>query len=302
MILATAIIMTVLAILIIGFSWIFARLWCRPNRKSITKNPTDFGMSYENITFPSSEVELKGWLIKNNSGETGKPVIIVPHGWSSNASDMLPVANIFHKKGYSILLYNARGHGDSGADGPITIKKFSEDVVASLNFIKNRPDIDPERIGVLGHSIGGSASILAASMSSDFHALVSASAFSDPITLTRETLVKLHIPMWPFLHLICFFIERWLGTSMANLAPKNRIGEISAPILLAHGGLDKFIPPRNLDILYSYSREETTKKILIKGMGHSNIVNDPYLIKQVDLFFHEHLSFTSAKEVAAASS
>jgi pimeloyl-ACP methyl ester carboxylesterase len=285
-----------IATLSVGFSWVFARLYCKPKRCLPTKTPANYGLPFVPITFRSHGVPLQGWFIPLDGNAANPPTVILAHGWSNNAAQMLPVACALHQAGFGILLYDARGHGASGDDGPITILKIAEDLIAAVDYLAGRPDVDMTRLGAVGHSLGGGSVILAASIKPRIRAVVSTSAFADPVALTWGFMRALHIPRWPFLWLVCRFIERWLGATMADAAPRNRIGQVTAPLLLIHGESDQFIPYSNMEILYERAHREQAQRWLIPGRGHSDIIRDPRYGLQIVDFLREHLSLERVKQ------
>jgi len=273
----------------IAFSWMFARMYCNPKRRSATKTPADYGLPFESVSFQSHGVTLHGWLVPSAGSSASAPTIILVHGWSNNAAQMLPVAHVLHKAGFAILMYDVRGHGASGDDGPITIAKFAEDLRAAIDYLKERPDAGATRPAVVGHSLGGSGAILAASIEPRIQAVVSSSAFADPVALTWGFMRALHIPRWPFLWLVCRCIERWLGATMTALAPRNRIGQITAPVLLIHGQSDRYIPPSNMDALYEQAQPERAERCLVPGRSHSDIIRDEQFGSRIVEFLNRRL-------------
>ena len=263
----------------------------------------DYELPFVPVAFHSHGVPLRGWFIPVDSNPAySPPTIIVAHGWSHNVAYMLPVTRLLHKAGFGVLLYDARGHGTSGDDGPITIAKFAEDLIAAVDYLGGRSDVDTARLGVVGHSLGGAAAIVAASMEPRIRVVVSSSAFADPIALAWEPLRALHIPRWPFLWLVCHFIERWLGTTMADIAPQNRIGQLTAPLLLIHGDSDRFIPSFNMEILYERAPRERTQRWLIPGRGHLDVIRDPRYGSRVVEFLSKHLVDDHLPAVCSTSS
>lgn len=279
----------VLSALVLGFSWAFARLYCRPKRRPPAKTPAHYDLPFEAVTFHSHGVPLRGWFIPSKGNPAPPPTVILAHSWSYNAGQMLPLARALHLAGFAVLLYNARGHGDSGKDGPITILKFAEDLIAAVDYLMGRSDVDAARLGAVGHSLGASAAIVAASTEPRLRAVVSSAAFADPETLTADFLRALHVPRWPFLWLICRFIERWLGARMREVAPRNRIGQIHAPLLLIHGESDRFIPSSNMSILSERARREQVENWLVAGRGHSDVIRHPDFDSRVVGFLKKHL-------------
>lgn len=271
--------------LVIGLSWLIARLWCAPRRTLPSKTPADYGLAFEPIAFKSGGAAVRGWFVPLAPGPGPQATIVLAHGWSKNAADMLPAALVLHAAGFAIVLYEARGHGASSKDGPITILKFAADIRACLDYLGTRSDVDPRRIGVLGHSLGGAAAILAAAADSRVQALVSCSAFTDPRAITEDFLRRLHVPAWPFLPLVCRFIERWLGTTMEEAAPQRRIGEIKVPLLLLHGERDRFIPLAHLKALYASADHDRARMRTLPGRRHADVATDVDCGHEIVAFF-----------------
>jgi dienelactone hydrolase len=161
--------------------------------------PAAFGQSSspaspQTVDFPSGNVYLKAYFWKP-SGPGPFPVVLFNHG--SGGEDAahtagMPIteaaerlAPLFLKHGYAFLYPFRRGQGLSSdqapfmqdllkreeaahgtearghlQDGPI-LTDHLQDVLAALSFLKARPDIDPHRIAIAGHSFGGLLTLLA---------------------------------------------------------------------------------------------------------------------------------------------
>lgn len=289
---ATRATMTVLgtgaiATLSIAFSWAFARRWGRPKRQHSSKTPADYALSSKSVTFTSHGVALNGWLITPDRSPFA--TVVLPHGWASNAADMLPGAARLRDEGFGVLVYDSRGHGTSGEHGPVTIRTFAEDLTAAIDYLVERPEVDAARLGVIGHSMGGAAAIVAASDEPRIGAVVSSSAFADIVSLTRRTLRSFHVPRWPFLWLVGRIVETHLQATMIDLSPQNRIGQIRAPVLLLHGADDEQIPPSDMAALYSNANHANTQQVLFPDRGHEDIFEDPSYARRIISFLHESL-------------
>jgi pimeloyl-ACP methyl ester carboxylesterase len=294
MILSRILIIAIIALSIIAAfyivsSWVLARLWCKPKRLPVTKTPADLKLPFEAIQFPSHGIPLRGWFIPAVSDKTPQPVIVLVHGWRRNVMEWLPLARILHKADFALLLFDVRGHGTSGEDGPITILKLVEDIIASIEYLYTRTDVDKSRLGVLGRSFGGASAIVAASIESRIRAVASCSAFADPKALTKDFLNMLHVPHQIFSRPVFYFIERWLGTSMDSVAPQNRIGQIAVPLLLIHGATDQYIKPADLETLYVRAPREQTQRLLVPNRGHSDVIRDIKCRQEIVAFFSKNL-------------
>jgi pimeloyl-ACP methyl ester carboxylesterase len=144
-------------------------------RAPIDRTPAEVGMDYESVAFRAGDgVGLKGWFIPSGAAEPG-PAIVVIHGWMWNRLgnvagkvpiddrdvDFLPVTRTLHDAGFHVLLFDLRRHGESEAGrdlltfGPIEARDF----VGAVNYLRSRPDVDGQRIGALGISMGGSIAL-----------------------------------------------------------------------------------------------------------------------------------------------
>src|SRR5690606_38533976 len=106
-------------------------------------------------------------------------------------------------------------------------------------------------------------------------AVCSSSAFSDPSALTRDTLRKLHLPIWPLLPVMQWIFRRWIGMPIRRISPRERIGEINVPILLAHSDCDDHILPAHQEILHRHANPEKVVRLVLNGCKHSDMLTDP---------------------------
>lgn len=95
------------------------------------------------------------------------PAVLVCPGFAGNKCGkfrlLVRLAQELTQLGIAVLRFDYRGAGDSeGSFQDITVEGKVSDVQSCLHFLKNDPQIDPERIGLLGRSLGGAISILAA--------------------------------------------------------------------------------------------------------------------------------------------
>jgi hypothetical protein len=132
--------------------------------------PTEnLGAPYENVEFTTSDgLELKGWYVKSQNGAA---VISFPGRASSQKR-----AKMLANHGYGVLVFDRRGEGESEGDPNTFGWQGERDVHAAVKFLQSRPDVDPDRIGAIGLSVGGEMLIEAAAESTALKAIVSEGA------------------------------------------------------------------------------------------------------------------------------
>jgi pimeloyl-ACP methyl ester carboxylesterase len=143
-------------------------------RAPIDRTPAEVDLAYEDVAFKAGDgVDLKGWFIPG--GTNPGPAIVVIHGWMWNRLgnkggqvpvddrdvDFLPVTRSLHDAGFHVLLFDLRKHGESGKGrgllsfGPLEARDF----MGAVAYLRSRADVDGQRIGALGISMGGSIAL-----------------------------------------------------------------------------------------------------------------------------------------------
>jgi uncharacterized protein len=127
------------------------------------------GRDYAGVTFRASDgLRLAGWYRPSHNGAA----VIVLHGGGSDRRGAVRHAQMLARHGYGVLLYDARGRGESEGDPNDYGWGWPKDVAGALAFLKGRRDVDPHRIGALGLSTGADVLIEAAATRRDIAALV----------------------------------------------------------------------------------------------------------------------------------
>ena len=202
------------------------------------KDPSDFGIDFDTISFPTRNGrKLYGWWIP---GKPDAPLLILVHGWKRNVERMLPLVPLLHQAGCSQLLFDARSHGSSDADGLSNMLKFSEDIRAAVDEGRSRLGEHPE-IGIIGHSVGGAGALHAASFDTGISAVLSIGAFAHPGRLMRRDFRRKGIPA-PIVSLLLKYISWKIGASFDEIAPSRRIGKIRGAVAIIHGENDVVVP------------------------------------------------------------
>jgi pimeloyl-ACP methyl ester carboxylesterase len=102
--------------------------------------------------------------------------VAVLHGSGSTRSAVLEHAAVLARHGYGALLFDARGHGESGGDANEFGWYGDRDTAAAVSFLERRPEVQDDRIAVLGESMGGESAIGAAAGDPRIRAVVAEGA------------------------------------------------------------------------------------------------------------------------------
>ena len=129
----------------------------------------NLGAAHEDVAFTTADgLRLEGWFVPSQNGAT---VIAFP-----GRSGPQEHTRMLVRHGYGVLLFDRRGEGASEGD-PNTFGWHGErDLHAAAAYLRSRSDVDPERIGAIGLSVGGEMLIRAAAESDEFAAIVSEGA------------------------------------------------------------------------------------------------------------------------------
>jgi uncharacterized protein len=137
-------------------------------------------MPEEEVFFSSGEVLLAGTLsLPGAHGRHPAAVLVAGSGARNRDEEVFGfrpfrlLADHLASEGIATLRYDGRGiGGSSGNPAEATIEDLADDVLAAVDLLRGRPEIDAGRIGVCGHSEGGLIAVSAASRAQSLSFLV----------------------------------------------------------------------------------------------------------------------------------
>jgi dipeptidyl aminopeptidase/acylaminoacyl peptidase len=188
---------------------------------------------------------------------------------------MLEWALALNQAGYSTLPFDLYGQGESDGNG-VTLGFYErQDVVAAVDYLKTRDDVDASNLGILGISMGASVAIMAAATTPDIKAVVADSSFQSAARGIEEGFTRVTgLPRFPFSPIVLRFIQWRLGISPDDIVPVDQVAEISPrPLLLIHGGADTDVSPGNSEALFA-AAGEPKELILLPGVKHARGMKD----------------------------
>lgn len=230
------------------------KLVSNPIRAPIDENPGDYGLPFEEVTVTSVDgLKLAGWYVPSQNGAA----IMTQHGYKSDRTSLLDEAAMLHGHGYGALLMSVRAHDLSQGEQISFGHHEMKDLEAWYQFLLAQDEVEPDKIGILGCSMGGSLVIQYAALNDHIKAVVAQSPFSSLDDTVSTSIRKFtELPPFPFAPMIVFWAERELGMDSSEINAKVWIKEISPrPILLMDGGLDEYVSETSGELLYAAAGE-----------------------------------------------
>jgi fermentation-respiration switch protein FrsA (DUF1100 family) len=259
-------------------------LFFHPSR-DMQEGPAVRLFSHRDVVFPSSDgVPLHGWYFPV---ENARGSILVLHGNAQNLSTHVNSVLWLVKEGFNIFIIDYRGYGWSGGDPDL--EGVHRDADAALEKLFTMPETDPDRVVVLGQSLGGSIAIYAVTHSprkDRIRALVIDSAFSTYRRIAREKLNDFWLT-WPFQYPLSWTVndaysaEKWIG----QVSP--------LPVLILHGLDDPVVPLHHGSVLSEAARQPKELWFTARS-GHVQSFGDEAVRRQFVRYLITALTVTGA--------
>jgi fermentation-respiration switch protein FrsA (DUF1100 family) len=192
----------------------------------------ELGAAHEDVKLETSDgLELEGWYVPSKN----RAAVIVFPGRSGTQKQ----ARMLARHGYGVLLYDRRGEGESEGDPNSFGWDFDKDIHAGIDFLQRRADVDPERIGGFGSSVGGEMMLQTAAGTKELAAVVSEGAGArtlgeevDDVSGFEKVTTAINYGVRDLSNSV--FQNRLPPDNLVDLVPKIA----PTPIFLIHGGAD----------------------------------------------------------------
>ncbi|MCS6923704.1 MAG: lysophospholipase, partial [Fimbriimonadales bacterium] len=143
----------------------------KPKRPQEPQPPFPYKIEEVRVPNRKARIELAGTLTIPEGKPPFAAVVFLTGSGAQNRDEeifghkpFLVLADYLTRAGYATLRMDDRGVGGSGGDmRRATTLDFADDALAAVNYLKTRKEIDPKRIGLLGHSEGALVGAIAAS-------------------------------------------------------------------------------------------------------------------------------------------
>ena len=237
----------------------------------------------EDVTVTAGTNQLHGTVFHPDGTGPHPAIVCVLGSKAANYTEYLEtddsslfrsLVSYFHAQGCSVLFYNKPGVGSSTGDWKReSFHDRAENVLAAVEYLRARDDIDAENVGVVGHSQGGwIAQLVGATYPDSIHFIVT---LAGPSTSVRQQILDDFESVWTCdgasdrsirirsailsmgLGLLDTIAPVWKPTYLSHIVgydPADAIAAISVPTLALFGENDRLCPPepnrRRLEALF----------------------------------------------------
>lgn len=210
---------------------------------------------------------LHGYFIKNTKANK---VVISFHGYNTEARKEYPLHHSYYQEGYTVLIVDQRGVGQSGGRFITMGLLERRDCLDWIDYVLRRYDGDVE-ILLEGLSMGASTIMMAAQ---DIHApqvrgMIVNCGFNSCTDQLEYTITKLmHLPRVPVLATVKLYARLLARYDMDAITACDSLAKSEIPLLMFHGAKDTFVPFENLAKIYPSARAGHKKQIPCEHAAH----------------------------------
>ena len=220
--------------------------------------------------------KIYGELIVPRGNKDKWPTVVLCHGFGGNMEGERPYADYFAGKGIATFLFDFIGGGrDIKSDGSMlemTVLTEAEDLKVVLGEVAGMPEVDEERIFLMGASQGGYvASIVAPEVQSMIRAMVN---LYPGFVIPDDALKRMNAPGYDPEHIrvMGYEISHKYNVDATSFDGVERAAGYTGKVLMIHGTADSIVP-----ITYSekaLEAYEDAELLRIPGAGHGFSGND----------------------------
>jgi uncharacterized protein len=243
----------------------------RVDRLPLEPPATSVAAAHEDVVFESRDgIALKGWWFAV-AGADRAAVVVHGRGRNRINSSFHPdgIARMLLAHRYSVLLFDLRGHGESGGTRYTLGIEEPRDILPAIDLAAAKARIDRARVAVIGESLGGGSALMTVQADPSIGPVVTDSAFADGNAVVSESANQYtNLPSW-FTPGIVLMSRIFLGLDIGEVKPAKVVAAhperaflfihcVDDQLVLAHHGLD----------LRTASTNPRSELWLVPGCGH----------------------------------
>jgi fermentation-respiration switch protein FrsA (DUF1100 family) len=252
--------------------------------KGLEKFPQAYQLDHQEVWLPvQGKISLHGWWLP--APEPTRGVLLFLHGNAYNVGENLFHAKRFVSLGFSVLLMDYRGYGQSGGAFPHEGQVY-EDAQAMYDYLTKEQGVSPSDILVYGHSLGGAIAIDLV-QNNPVAGLIAESTFTSISDMANYTGQYDFLPVNLLLH--------------QRFESRRKIAKIKTPTLFIHGTADETIPVAMGETLYE-TAIAPKQLLIVPDAGHNNVAKtagDHYNNAVLDFYqlTRQHLAAQQIKAI-----
>jgi hypothetical protein len=240
-----------------------AALWAAQTRfifepvRTLVVKPGELDFPVADVTIPvptakAGEQMLHAWWMPARRRDA--KVVLYFHGNEGNVSTSVGETALLRRLGYSLLVVDYRGYGESDGRFPSETSVY-EDAEAALDALKHGWGVNARDIYLYGHSLGAAVAIDLASKHAELGGLIVESAFTSIYDMAKLE------PKYGI-----FPVELLLNQRFESI---KKVANLQLPVLYIHGTADRVVP-YNMGLAL-YERSGGHKRfVAVPGGGHED--------------------------------
>lgn len=177
------------AVAYLGISLKYAEGVTRVERRPLVATPSSVAPAHQDVSFRSTDgLLLRGWWFESPSPR-GRAAVLV-HGKDRNRIDssfaLDRIARALLAKGYGVLMFDLRGHGESEGLRWGLGQHEPKDILGAVEFAAKRANVGRDRVALIGESMGGGSVLMTVGADPGLGPVITDSAYADARVVVDE--------------------------------------------------------------------------------------------------------------------
>ena len=254
---------------------IFSKTWklfVGPKFYKDTNEPKP-SFAYQNIQLKTSNgIPIDAWY---SEADSSKACIVLVHGYTANKSFLENEAAMFKHWGYSVLLFDLRGHGKSGGNSTTFGMRETDELQKAFEFAKQKGN---SHVIVYGVSLGAAVAIKATA-ENKIHpdAIIADMPFANLHEHFKKRASILGFPSEPFASLITFWIGIEKGYNPFRHDIRTYAEKVNCPVLVEWGDKDRYVSREEAETIFDKLSSKNKRLVIYPGVDHESFLQkDPF--------------------------
>jgi len=167
------------------------------------------------VTFSADGASDEGWFFP---GRSSAPTIILGHGYLSSREELLTLVTALQEHQYNVFVFNFSGHGGGKRFTTLGYRETRE-LLAAIEAIAARNDVDRTRFGVWGTTLGAYAAASAAGSDPRVRAIALDSVYNEPLDFLDLQVSRSGLNVLPLTPTLCRLGFRLMNFSDRKTPP-----------------------------------------------------------------------------------